>query len=89
MQISRLIKQSLAYYWPTNLVVVLAPVSPPLLLSPRAVGSDFIFSFVTLPGETYLIQYKDSLNAPFWQDLQTIPGDGSTLTAFRADGPVR
>src|SRR5262249_13000058 len=55
-------------------------MSPPLLLSPKAIAGDFIFSFVTVPGRTYLVQYKDALNNAFWQTLESSPGDGTTLS---------
>jgi PKD repeat protein len=50
------------------------------LLSQGAVGADFIFSFDTVAGLTYVVQYKDDLNDPVWQVLQTVSGDGTTQT---------
>jgi PKD repeat protein len=50
------------------------------LLSPGAVGADFLFSFDTVAGLAYVVQYKDDLNHTNWQVLQTVPGDGTTKT---------
>jgi hypothetical protein len=42
------------------------------------VGSNgFTFSFNTVNGKTYIIQYKDALPDPLWQILQTVTGDGT------------
>jgi PKD repeat protein len=43
-------------------------------------GSAFAFSFGTTPGLAYVVQYKDSLDDPAWQILQSLPGDGTTKT---------
>ena len=50
------------------------------LLSPGAVGDDFLFSFDTVAGLTYVVQYKDDLNYTNWQVLQTVSGDGTMKT---------
>jgi hypothetical protein len=44
------------------------------------------FSFVTVPGSTYIVEYKDALDDPSWQTLRTIPGDGTVKTI---EDPVR
>jgi Subtilase family len=41
---------------------------------------NFIFSFPSISGRTYLVQYKDSLDDPAWQSLQFITGDGTVKT---------
>jgi hypothetical protein len=38
------------------------------------------FSFMTAPGSSYVIEYKNALDDPAWQTLQTIPGDGTVKT---------
>jgi len=50
------------------------------LLWPSAIGDDFTFSFDTIPGLTYSVQYKDDLNAAAWQVLQAVSGDGMIKT---------
>jgi PKD repeat protein len=50
------------------------------LLSQGAVGSDFLFSFDTVAGLAYVVQYKDDLSDSVWQVLQTVSGDGTTQT---------
>jgi PKD repeat protein len=63
----------------TNAVIGEA-LSPPVLLPSRLAGSNFIFSFSSLQGKTYWIQYKESLANPIWQDLESIPGNGETVS---------
>ncbi|HSU56880.1 MAG TPA: S8 family serine peptidase [Candidatus Dormibacteraeota bacterium] len=52
----------------------------PVLSAISATPADFTFSFETLPGKTYFIEYKDSLDDSAWQTLQSIPGDGGLNT---------
>jgi subtilisin family serine protease len=52
----------------------------PVISSPFLSGTALTFSFETVPGKTYLVQYKASLDDTNWQVLQTIPGDGSVKT---------
>ena len=49
----------------------------PLILSPTLSGAEFSFSFEALPGKNYVVQFKDSLDDPVWQTLQTLMGDGN------------
>lgn len=56
-------------------------VAAPVILPPVRNGSNMSFSFATVSGSTYIVQYTDSLGSPNWQTLQTIPGDGSVHTA--------
>jgi hypothetical protein len=49
----------------------------PVISSPFLAGTALTFSFETIPGKTYLVQYKASLDDANWQVLQIIPGDGS------------
>jgi uncharacterized repeat protein (TIGR01451 family) len=60
-------------------------LAPPLILPPSQSGPNFNFSFATLNGYNYTVQYTDSLATPNWQTLQTVPGDGSvhTITVSR------
>jgi hypothetical protein len=42
-------------------------------------GVDFGFSFATVTGGTYLVEYSLSLSNPDWQLLTTVTGDGSRV----------
>jgi PKD repeat protein len=63
----------------TNLLAGRA-INPPLILSAAFSNANFTFSFATLSGFTYVVQYKDSLTDPIWQPLQSVPGDGTVKT---------
>jgi len=52
----------------------------PVISSPVLSGTALTFSFGTISGRTYWVQFKDSLDETNWQVLQTIPGDGSIKT---------
>jgi len=62
----------------TNALVGQA-LSPPVLLPSGQKGSDFIFSFLSLQGRIYVIQYKEFLAEPSWQNLESVPGNGSAV----------
>ena len=55
-------------------------VSAPLILTPVVSGADLRFSFETITGYVYVIQYKDSLDNPGWQPLASVTGDGTLKT---------
>src|SRR5262249_39154178 len=55
-------------------------VSLPIIVSPAFDGTSFSFSFDTIPGKTYVVQYKNSLNDPTWLALATLPGHGTPTT---------
>ena len=59
-----------------------------LLLSQGAVGADYLFSFDTVPGLAYIVQYKDDLTDLAWQILQTVPGDGTAKTVTNSMSTV-
>jgi PKD repeat protein len=63
----------------TNCVVV---ADWPSMSQPTVSGSNFLFSFPTLPGNTYgySIYFKDSLSDALWSPGDTYPGDGSIRT---------
>ena len=52
----------------------------PILFAPTKVGNNFIVSIQTEPGETYTVQYVDSLSTLNWQNLTAISGDGTVKT---------
>src|SRR5262249_33085903 len=54
--------------------------SLPVIFSPGFDGTSFSFSFQTVQGKTYVVQYKNLLNDPIWQTLVTLPGDGIIKT---------
>jgi len=54
--------------------------SRPTLMAGTRVGNTFTFSFVTLPGGQYVVEYKTNLNAISWQTLTSVQGDGTTKT---------
>ena len=54
-----------------------ALLSPPRTGPGTRIQTGFTFSFATLPGSQYLVQYKDSLNDVTWQPLTTVNGDGT------------
>ena len=51
----------------------------PLILLPTLAGNSFFFSFETVSGKTYDIQFKDTLDDPAWQTLVSYPGQGTVL----------
>ena len=54
--------------------------APQAIFGAMRTGTDFAFWFTTVPGLTYDIQYKDSLDDPMWQTLQSVSGDGTVKT---------
>jgi PKD repeat protein/subtilisin family serine protease len=69
----------------TNTVTGLA-FGTPVMLDTILTGGEFRFSFATVAGVTYTVQFKDSLDDPIWQPLQTVTGDGlmQTITNLTA-----
>jgi ELWxxDGT repeat protein len=55
------------------------------LTNQRWIGSDFVFSFNTLTGQTYTVQYAGALPPVAWTNLFTVPGTGSLLTVTNQD----
>jgi len=71
---------------------VLGRAAPaPLLVLLTADGADFTFSFDTVAGVTYLVQFKDSLDDLLWQTSESVPGDGTlkTVTNSVSSSPQR
>jgi hypothetical protein len=48
------------------------------VLSLAQSGTNVVFSFATLTGKTYTVEYEDFLDPPAWFPLLTLPGDGNT-----------
>jgi hypothetical protein len=57
------------------------------LLNPAWEGVAFTFSFVSQSGRTYEAQFSDGLDPGDWRLLETLTGNGSTLTVTNA-GPA-
>jgi hypothetical protein len=49
----------------------------PTFFAPTKVGNNFIVSFQTNPGNTYTVQYTDTLVPPNWQSLPIVAGNGA------------
>ena len=49
----------------------------PTFFSTAKVGDNFIVSFQTTPGNTYIVQYTDTLSPQNWQSLPGISGNGA------------
>jgi hypothetical protein len=49
----------------------------PTFFGPTKVGNDLIVSFQTTPGNTYTVQYTDTLAPPNWQNLPSVAGNGA------------
>jgi hypothetical protein len=49
----------------------------PTFLAPTKTGDNFIVSFQTNPGNTYTVQYTDTLAPPNWQSLPSVAGNGA------------
>jgi PKD repeat protein len=58
-----------------NAYVIVSPL--PEILNPTMNINQFQFSFDTIVGKTYNVEFTDSLDSPVWQSLQLILGDGS------------
>jgi PKD repeat protein len=65
----------------TNFITVTSSTAPrPLIVSIGPSGTNFVFSFSTVSGHMYTVQYKNRLTDPGWQTLPSIPGTGSLLS---------
>jgi hypothetical protein len=64
----------------TSSVAMLAVtnLAPLPVLSLAQAGTNVAFSFLTITGKTYTVEYKDFLDPAAWFPLLTISGDGTT-----------
>jgi hypothetical protein len=53
---------------------------PPALQNFRVSGQNLLFSFQTIPGQTYQVETKSTYTNNNWTPLQTVAGDGSVMT---------
>ena len=51
----------------------------PILFRPSLVGTNFLLSIQSEPGQTYTLQYRNALGSG-WQDLPPITGNGNVIT---------
>jgi hypothetical protein len=49
----------------------------PTFFAPAKTGDNFIVSFQTYPGNTYTVQFTDTLTPENWQSLPSVPGNGA------------
>jgi hypothetical protein len=49
----------------------------PTFFAPTKTGDNFVISFQTNPGNTYTVQYTDTLSPQNWQSLPSVAGNGA------------
>ena len=49
----------------------------PTFSGPTKIGTDYIISFQSNPGNNYTVQYADTLAPPNWLSLPTVAGNGA------------
>ena len=49
----------------------------PTFFAPAKIGDNFVIAFQTNPGNTYTVQYTDTLAPPNWQSLPSVAGNGT------------
>jgi hypothetical protein len=59
---------------------------PVVLLNPRMLDGNFLFTFETELNANYTIQFTPTLAPEVWQGIATIPGTGAPLTVSHAAG---
>lgn len=67
-----------------NCQSALASVTPGMVVGPPTGNGSFGLSLPTEIGQSYTIQYKNSLSDPVWIDLETVTGTGGTLDIMDA-----
>jgi hypothetical protein len=60
----------------------------PTFFAPIKTGDNFIVSFQTNPGNTYTVQYTDTLSPQNWQSLPGVAGNGASIPSSLAVKPV-
>ena len=61
----------------TNAVIGLA-YGPPVIVDLNFDPPVFTFSFATISGKSYEVQFKDALEDTLWQSQPAMPGDGTS-----------
>ncbi len=54
-----------------------SPLVAPTISNPQFDGTNVTFSFQTVPGQGYTVQYKNNLTDAAWIPLQSVAGDGT------------
>ncbi|HZV33872.1 MAG TPA: proprotein convertase P-domain protein, partial [Verrucomicrobiae bacterium] len=54
-------------------------VVPLYIFNPQIIGTNIVFSFQTVCGQTYSVQSANGLANPNWTTFQTVSGDGSLV----------
>lgn len=62
---------------PKLVVGYFVPPPPVTLVNPRVEGGNFRFEFTALPGSSYTVQYKPTVDAGAWSVLSSHPAPGS------------
>jgi hypothetical protein len=52
----------------------------PTFSGPTKIGTDYIISFQSNPGNNYTVQYTDGLSPIHWQSLPTVAGNGAVVS---------
>jgi len=72
---------NLAGGWSLNITAMVLP--PPLLLHAEMGAADMVhLTFESIADRTYIMEYKDSLDAPVWHDMAPVVGTGSMMTVL-------
>jgi hypothetical protein len=77
-QFSCLVSNSVGTMLSSN--ALLTVVTSPIILSPVFSSNRLLFSFATVAGQTYVVEYKNQLTNGNWTPLQTNAGNGGTAT---------
>ena len=71
----------------TNYIIIL---NRPLVTSIQFSGPNVVVSFMTALGQSYRLEYTDSLSAPVWNTaVDAIQGTGSIISATHLNGATR
>jgi hypothetical protein len=72
----------------SDVATLTVQVSPALSdVSYDVTTGKMLFSVATVAGVTYIVEFKDDLAAAEWQQLRTIPGDGTVVLVEDAVAP--
>lgn len=71
-----------------SLALVGEPVSAPQLVNPLLLNTTFSVQVHCVPGKTYVLECKDSLDDPAWTELDTIAGRGVLQSLTDTDAPL-
>ncbi|HEY2952768.1 MAG TPA: lamin tail domain-containing protein [Verrucomicrobiae bacterium] len=72
----------------TPATLSVGPPAPPTVIQPSLHGTNFVLSVNTKICLTYIVECKDTLAAPSWTILNTIAGNGATMTITNLSATV-